>query len=180
MSAPDGPARASDRARPFAVGAHASIDVMVSDGGVCGRALRSFVCGRQPTVEEEALGRCWRAAVDAIAGVLRPGCGAAQLGDAVSGVARPDGDGAVVELLVHGVGIGIEPPFVRFPSSGGSRATGREPQAKEHVLTESAVVFAAPKVVLAGAGELWASETVVVTRDGGRTLGSRWSPWSTS
>ena len=38
----------------------------------------------------------------------------------------------------------------------------------------------APKVVLTGVGELWASETMVVTPDGGRALGVSWRPWSVS
>jgi len=201
------PTLASRRAGTFTVGARLIVDVVVSDGGVCGRALRTFVCGRSPTVEEQALGRCWRDAVEGIARVLRPGCRAEQLREAIDAVASPDGGVASVELLAHGVGIGIEPPFVRLawprvPQGTGSERRPNEieqsptptrarwsglPSGAESALpagargvAENAVVLVAPKVVLTGAGEMCASETMVVTRDGGRALGVSWRPWSTS
>jgi Xaa-Pro aminopeptidase len=167
---------ASGRESRFTVGARLVVDVMVSDAGVCGRALRTFVCGRDPTVDEEALGRCWRGAVEEIASVLRPGCRVQQLRDAIDAtVAAPDGGVASVELLVHGVGIGIEPPFARLASAGGIRAPAH---AAEAGLAEGAVLLVAPRVVRTDAGEMWASETMAVTRDGGRVLGVRWRPWS--
>jgi Xaa-Pro aminopeptidase len=176
VAPPGAPALASSPVRSFTVGARVIIDVMVSDAGVCGRALRTFVCGRNPTVEEEALGRCWRDAVERIASVLRPGCRAQQLRDAIDAAVAAPGGGVAqadsVELLAHGVGIGIEPPFARLASSGHGQ-TPAEPG-----LAEGAVVLVAPRVVRADAGEMWASETMAVTRGGGRALGVSWRPWS--
>jgi Xaa-Pro aminopeptidase len=173
---PPSQAPASGREFRFTVGARLVVDVMVSDAGVCGRALRTFVCGRDPSVDEEALGRCWRGAVEGIASVLRPGCRAQQLRDAIDAiVAAPGGGVTSVELLVHGVGIGIEPPVARLASSG----AGRVPRhTDEPGLAEGAVLLVAPRVVRADAGEMWASETMAVTCGGGRALGVSWRPWS--
>jgi hypothetical protein len=211
------PTTASRPTEPFTIGARLVVDVLVSDGGVCGRAVRSFVCGRSPTAEEEDLGRAWRAAAGEIARVLRPGCAAEQLREAVWGVAQPGGDAAVVELLVHGLGIGIEPPFLRLAWSGSRQAIargrrpgaiGQSPAAADvrwmgvpgggpsalqagadaearggagaRGPTERDVLLVAPTVALRGAGEMSASETLVVTPDGGRALGASWRPWSAS
>ncbi len=175
------PTTAPRPAEPFTIGARLAVDVVVSDGGVCGRAHRTFVCGRSPTAEEEELGRAWRASVGAIARALRPGCTAERLREVVWGVAPAGGDAAVVELLVHGLGIGIEPPFLRLARPG-----GRQAEAETSGGTgapgpdEGSALFVVPKVAIGAAGEMSASETLVITRDGGHPLGSSWRPWSAS
>jgi Xaa-Pro aminopeptidase len=186
---PEAPAVVSRRADALGLGARLIVDVVLSDGGICGRAIRTFICGRDPTAEEEALGRRWGDAVDALARALRPGCGAAELRQAIAAVVSRESGPPAVDLFAHGVGVGIEPPFVRVageaacpPGAGTPGASHGDPCGTfpETRLPENAVVVVAPKVVLAGAGVVWASETVVVGRDGGSVLGPGWRPWSAS
>jgi hypothetical protein len=135
----------------------------------------------------DALAREWQRAVEGLVAVARPGATLAALRTtAVETVIPPGG------LLGHGLGLGIEPPFVTLDeevaakeiemgasatdtvyttetSPAGSRPSAAAAQPASIPLRVGDVLLFAPCV--AGFGEaLWSSVTVVVGEMGGRRL----------
>jgi len=140
-------------------------ELVACSGGVLyagyeGSASRTWRCGGWAGAPDtvRALHDRWRAGVDAMVDMCRPGTAPARLRDAwvAAGELLPP------VLLVHGVGLGVEPPIV-----GGSLG----PPATDNTLLHAGMVLVLQGYVWErGVGGYLGNETVHVTPDGPVTL----------
>jgi Xaa-Pro aminopeptidase len=154
------PLRREATARSLGAGELVACSGGVLYGGYEGAATRTWQCGGANGVSRAALALRdrWRAAVDAMAAVCRPGTPARQLRDAWIATGEP----LPPVLLAHGVGLGVEPPVV-----GG--ALGPD-GADDTPLHAGMVLVLQGYVSEPGVGGYLGSETVHVTPDGAVTL----------
>ncbi len=166
------------------------VDVALSVGGVAGRCIRTFLHGLPAMPPGDTRTRDWRRAVDGLRAVACPGATPGAMRTAAVDTVIPPGG-----LLAHGLGVGIEPPYVTLDeevAAGGiaGEASGAEAVSKTErspagsrpsaaaagpastALRVGDVLLLAPCVADAG-GEIWSSVTVVVGESGGRRLDGR-------
>jgi Xaa-Pro aminopeptidase len=140
-------------------GARIVVDVVVSEDGFAGRCVRTFVCGMPTRGSPSDLESRWRAAVGSLVRAARPDAPAADLQQAARGLPRPPRG-----PLAHGLGIGIEPPWVLADETPKRNAdTGAD-------LAIGDVLALLPCVGDDRAGFHWASEIVRVRPEGGVVL----------
>jgi Xaa-Pro dipeptidase len=95
-------------------GARIVVDVVVGEDGFAGRCVRTFVCGAPTRGGQADLESRWREAVGRLARAARPGALAVDLREAARGLPPPPRG-----PLAHGLGIGIEPPWVLAVETAG-------------------------------------------------------------
>ncbi len=127
--------------------------------GYTGLFGRTWYCGRhrEPRPQEKDLYKRWDEAFQRVAEQCRPGRTGADLYRAAGAQVRE-----APRYLVHGVGIGFEPPVV-----GGGLGPGEE---WSWVLEPGMVLTVAPYVWQEGVGGFRASETLLITPDGHERL----------
>lgn len=94
--------------RPLAAGALVALSPSASYAGHEGTMARTMAVGGTTTSEQAELGARCRAALDAVVAACRPGTDGATLLDTWTAA----GGGEMPAPLVHGLGLGVEPPIV--------------------------------------------------------------------
>jgi Xaa-Pro dipeptidase len=151
------PLRRDVQSRPLGSGDLVACSGAVLYAGYEGAATRTWLCAGAPSTVSAAhrsLYSRWRAAVDAMIEVCRPGVAPAQIREAWIATGEP----LPPVLLAHGVGIGVEPPLVG--GSLGPAHTDAEPLHAGMVLVVQGYVWEP------GVGGYLGSETVHITADG--------------
>jgi Xaa-Pro aminopeptidase len=159
-SGPTPPLRRAVDARTVAAGELVACSGGVLYAGYEGSACRTWPCGGAAGTPAavRSLHDRWRAAVDAMIGVCRPGTAPQRLRDAWIATGEP----LPPVLLAHGVGLGVEPPIV-----GGAFGP---PTTDDVVLHAGMVLVLQGYVWDRGVGGCLGSETVHITADGPVTL----------
>jgi len=120
----------------------------------------TWVCGGSPSPMDRTLRARWQAIVDAVLDVCRPGASAADLHRAAlaaNGPRRPAPWPRPL-YLAHGLGLGVEPPFV-------GTELGLEAEART-VLVPGMVLVLEPYGWEEGVGGYRAEQTIVITAQG--------------
>jgi Xaa-Pro aminopeptidase len=153
-SGPTPPLRQRPGGRPLAAGDLVACSVGVLHAGYEGVATRSFPClgpaGAASPAQRRLRAR-WRAAQDAVVARCRPGAAPTELRKAWLETGEP----LPPVLLVHGVGLGVEPPIV-------AGAPDPEPQDDE-ALRPGMVLAVQGYVWERGVGGYLGAETLLVT-----------------
>jgi Xaa-Pro dipeptidase len=147
--------------RVLVAGDQVMIDTGMLHAGYMSDFGCTWVCGREPTVNDRRLRARWQTIVDAVLATCRPGRTAATLHAAAlaaNGASRPP-PWPVPLYLAHGLGLGgVEPPFI---------GTDLGPEVEESIrLVPGMVIVLEPMVWEEGVGGYRAEQTVAITEDG--------------
>lgn len=148
------PLRQRPLARPLVAGELVAGSAGVLHAGYEGVATRTWPClgpAGAPSPGQQGLRARWRAAQDAVVARCRPGAAPAELRKAWLDTGEP----LPPVLLVHGVGMGVEPPIV-----GGAI----EPEPRDDEVLQPGMVLAVQGYVWErGVGGYLGAETLLVT-----------------
>ena len=140
------------------------VDAGVARFGYMSDFGRTWVVGRDPTVEERSLFDRWKAVLDASLAAVRPGATLGDVGRAARAVEPGEAPWLPQFYLAHGTGL----ESAEMPMIGTDLGPAFD---DSYELAEGMVLVFEPVVWVDGVGGYRAEEVVAVTGDGWRSLG---------
>ena len=140
------------------------VDSGITVNGYASDFGRTWVCGRDPSEAEQELFDRWRAVIDAVLAVLRPGATSGDLCRAAAAANGGERPWLPHFYLAHGIGI----ESAEMPLIGTDLGEAFD---DAFVLAPGMVVVLEPVIWVDGVGGYRAEEVIAVTDDGWQALG---------